>query len=115
MVPALAAAIVGRFQYLIPTVVAGLGIGMIQAWLIYLSGKHSWMPSSGVGEIVPLVVILVALLVTGRAMPGARRRAPIPSRAGPAPAVVHGADRRPVRSSARSRCSVTHGQAQRAR
>jgi len=66
VVPALAAAIVGRFQYLIPTVVAGLGIGMIQAWLIYLSGKYSWMPQSGVGEIVPLVVMLVALLVTGR-------------------------------------------------
>src|SRR5262249_37932733 len=71
VVPALAAAIVGRFQYLIPTVVAGIGIGMIQAWLVYLSGKYSWMPQSGVGEIVPLVVMLVALLITGRgaAMP----------------------------------------------
>ena len=42
---------------------------MIQAWLIYLSGKYSWMPQSGVGEIVPLVVMLIALLVTGRAVP----------------------------------------------
>jgi sulfate-transporting ATPase len=69
VVPALAAAIVGGFQYLLPTVLAGIGIGMIQAWLVYLSGKYTWMPQSGVGEIVPLIVMLVALLVTGRAVP----------------------------------------------
>ena len=69
VVPALAAAVVGQFQHLIPTVIAGIGIGMIQAWLIYLSGQHSWMPQSGVGEMVPLIVMLVALLVTSRAVP----------------------------------------------
>ena len=83
VVPALAAAIVGRFQYLIPTVAAGIGIGMIQAWLVYLSGKYDWMPSSGVGEIVPLVVMLVALLATGRAMP--ERGAVLRSHLGRAP------------------------------
>ncbi len=79
VVPALAAAIVGGFQYLLPTVSAGILIGMIQAWLVYLSGKYSWMPRSGVGEIVPLAVMLVALLVTGRAVPdrGAQLRAPL--------------------------------------
>jgi ABC-type branched-subunit amino acid transport system ATPase component/ABC-type branched-subunit amino acid transport system permease subunit len=69
VVPALAAAIVGRFQYLVPTVIAAIGIGMIQAWLVYLSGQYSWMPQSGVGEIVPLVVMLVALLFTGSSVP----------------------------------------------
>ena len=69
VVPALAAAVVGRFQHLVPTVIAGIGIGMIQAWLIYLSGQYSWMPQSGVGEMVPLVVMLIALLITGRAVP----------------------------------------------
>ena len=69
VVPALAAAIVGNFQRLVPAVVAGIGIGMIQAWLVFLSGEYSWMPQSGVGEIVPLVVMLVALLATGRAVP----------------------------------------------
>jgi len=69
VVPALAAAVVGRFQHLVPTVIAGIGIGMIQAWLIYLSGQYSWMPQSGVGEMVPLVVMLVALLITSRAVP----------------------------------------------
>ncbi|GMU79061.1 MAG: ABC transporter [Acidimicrobiia bacterium] len=69
VVPALAAAIVGEFERLVPAVIAGIGIGMIQAWLVFLSGEYSWMPQSGVGEIVPLAVMLVALLVTGRAVP----------------------------------------------
>ena len=69
VVPALAAAVVGKFQHLVPTAIAGIGIGMIQAWLIYLSGVYSWMPQSGVGEMVPLVVMLVALLVTSRGVP----------------------------------------------
>ena len=39
VVPALAAAVVGGFQYLMPTVVAGIAIGMLQAEAIYLAGK----------------------------------------------------------------------------
>ena len=66
VVPALAAAVVGKFQHLVPTAIAGIGIGMLQAWLIYLSGEHSWMPQSGVGEMVPLVVMLIASLITSR-------------------------------------------------
>ncbi len=69
VVPALAAAVVGKFQHLVPTAIAGIGIGMLQAWLVYLSGEHSWMPQSGVGEMVPLVVMLIALLVTSRGVP----------------------------------------------
>ena len=69
VVPALAAAIVGNFSRLVPPVVAGIGIGMVQAWLVFLSGRYTWMPQSGVGEMVPLVVMLVALLATGRAVP----------------------------------------------
>ncbi|WP_426574495.1 ABC transporter permease subunit [Aquihabitans sp. McL0605] len=69
VVPALAAAVVGRFQYLIVTAVAGLGIGMLQSEAITLAGKHSWMPHTGASELVPLIVILIALLVAGRDMP----------------------------------------------
>jgi len=39
VVPALAAAIVGGFQYLVPAVSAGILIGMVQAWLVFLSGR----------------------------------------------------------------------------
>lgn len=69
VVPALAAAVVGRFQYLIVTAVAGLGIGMLQSESLSLAGRHSWMPQTGASELVPLLVILVALLVAGRDMP----------------------------------------------
>ncbi len=69
VIPALAAALVGSFQYMVPAVLAGLGIGMLQAEALNLSGDYSWMPSSGASELVPLIVILVVLTVTGQAMP----------------------------------------------
>jgi ABC-type branched-subunit amino acid transport system ATPase component/ABC-type branched-subunit amino acid transport system permease subunit len=68
VVPALAAAVVGRFQYLLPTVLAGIAIGMFQSEASTLSAQHSWLPRTGSAELVPLIVILVFLLVTGRTM-----------------------------------------------
>ena len=69
VIPALAAALVGGFQHLVRAVVAGLAIGMLQAEAINLASTYSWMPQSGASELVPLIVILVTLLVTGEAMP----------------------------------------------
>lgn len=69
VVPALAAAVVGRFQYLVPIVVAGIAIGMLQSEALSLATQHDWMPRSGSSELVPLIVILVALLVVGGGMP----------------------------------------------
>lgn len=69
VVPALAAAVVGGFQHLAPTVAAGIAIGMLQSEAVSLSAQHTWVPSRGMAEVVPLVVILVALLLTGRAIP----------------------------------------------
>jgi ABC-type branched-subunit amino acid transport system ATPase component/ABC-type branched-subunit amino acid transport system permease subunit len=69
VVPALAAAVVGRFQHLIPIVVAGLAIGMLQSEALSLAAQHSWLPQTGSFELVPLIVILVALVVVGAGMP----------------------------------------------
>jgi ABC-type branched-subunit amino acid transport system ATPase component/branched-subunit amino acid ABC-type transport system permease component len=69
VVPALAAAIVGSFQNIVPTVAAGIAIGMLQSEAVIEATKRSWMPQTGSSELVPLIVILVALLVTGAAMP----------------------------------------------
>ncbi|TCJ32647.1 branched-chain amino acid ABC transporter permease/ATP-binding protein [Parafrankia sp. BMG5.11] len=69
VVPALAATVVGGFQHLLPAAAAGLAIGMLQAEAIALAADHSWLPQSGSAELVPLVVILVALLATGRGLP----------------------------------------------
>jgi sulfate-transporting ATPase len=69
VVPALAAAVVGRFQYLVPIVAAGIAIGMLQSEALSLALDHSWLPQSGMSELVPLVVIFVALLILGSGMP----------------------------------------------
>ena len=69
VVPALAAAVVGGFQNLGPTVAAGFAIGMLQAEVLALAQRYSWLPQSGAAELVPLIVILAALLITRRAMP----------------------------------------------
>ncbi|MFE7792766.1 ATP-binding cassette domain-containing protein [Streptomyces sp. NPDC057460] len=69
IVPALAAALVGNFTALIPAVGAGLVIGMFQSELQFLQGKWSWLPQTGLAQLVPLVVILVYLVVRGRPLP----------------------------------------------
>jgi len=69
IIPALAAAILGRFQNLIPAVVAGLAIGMIQSLTTQLQAQHSWLPQSGLPELVPLVLILAVLVVRATPLP----------------------------------------------
>jgi ABC-type branched-subunit amino acid transport system ATPase component/ABC-type branched-subunit amino acid transport system permease subunit len=69
VVPALAAAVVGRFQYLLPVVAAGIAIGMLQSEALRLAAEYDWLPQTGLAELVPLIVILVALLVVGGGMP----------------------------------------------
>ena len=92
VIPALAAALVGGFRNLLPTVLAGLGIGMLQSEVLIQAAKQSWLPRTGSSELIPLVVILVALLITGRAR--ARTgglRAPRPSGRAPRPRSYAGA------------------------
>jgi ABC-type branched-subunit amino acid transport system ATPase component/branched-subunit amino acid ABC-type transport system permease component len=69
IVPALAAALVGNFTALIPAVGAGLVIGMFQSELQFLQGKWSWLPQTGLAQLVPLAVILAYLVVRGRPLP----------------------------------------------
>jgi ABC-type branched-subunit amino acid transport system ATPase component/branched-subunit amino acid ABC-type transport system permease component len=69
IVPALAAAVVGRFQALFPAVLMGLGVGLlgadVEAWKL----QHTWVPAAGVPETIPLVIILIALIASGRVLP----------------------------------------------
>jgi ABC-type branched-subunit amino acid transport system ATPase component/branched-subunit amino acid ABC-type transport system permease component len=69
VVPALAAAVVGRFEHLVVIVAAGIAIGMLQAEALSLAAQHDWLPQTGAAELVPLLVILMALLVVGAGMP----------------------------------------------
>lgn len=61
VVPALAAALVGRLLSFGATVAAALALGMAQSGLLLAQDNWSWIPRSGVREAVPLVVIVVAL------------------------------------------------------
>ena len=62
IVPALAAAILGRFQGMAIAVAGGLVIGMLQSESAYFQSRYSWWPTSGVPELIPLVLILAVLI-----------------------------------------------------
>ncbi len=71
VVPALAAVLVGRLRSLAATCAAGIGLGVFQSIVDFLK-TMSWYPGwaqRGVGEALPLVVIVVALAVAGRSLP----------------------------------------------
>ena len=50
--------------------IGGLAIGMLQSEVAYLQTQHSWMPSSGAAELVPLILILVVLVARAKPLPG---------------------------------------------
>jgi sulfate-transporting ATPase len=68
IVPALAAAVVGRFHSLGWAITAGLGIGALESLSVYLNGVHPDFPA-GAGELIPLVLVLVVLAFRGQTMP----------------------------------------------
>lgn len=69
IVPALAAAIIGRFSSILAAVSAGLVIGMLQSEATYLPRVYEWLPSTGLVELVPLVIVLVVLVAWVRPLP----------------------------------------------
>jgi ABC-type branched-subunit amino acid transport system ATPase component/ABC-type branched-subunit amino acid transport system permease subunit len=70
IVPALAVATLGGFDRLVPAVLGGLAVGMLQSETAYLRTQHDWIPESGAAELVPLVLILVVLVARARPLPG---------------------------------------------
>ena len=70
VIPALAAALVGGFQYLVPTVARRPG-HRHDPGRGAQPGRHRTRgcPRPASSELVPLIVILIALTVTGQAMP----------------------------------------------
>jgi len=71
VVPALAAALIGRFSSMVPIVLSGLALGMVQSELSYLHGQP-WYPhwlGDSANDLLPLIVVLVVLLIRGSALP----------------------------------------------
>ncbi|MGO4256404.1 ABC transporter permease subunit [Marmoricola sp. RAF53] len=69
IVPALAAAVLGRFSSVVGATLAGLAIGMLQSEATYLQSSVDWLPSTGLVELVPLALILLVLVVRARPLP----------------------------------------------
>ncbi|MGI9022524.1 MAG: ABC transporter permease [Acidimicrobiales bacterium] len=69
VVPALAAALVGRLSSFAVTTAAALAIGVAQSELVQLQDTFRWLPSVGLREGLPLVVIIAAMAAAGRAVP----------------------------------------------
>jgi ABC-type branched-subunit amino acid transport system ATPase component/ABC-type branched-subunit amino acid transport system permease subunit len=87
IVPALAAALIGNFTAVGPTVIAGIAIGMLQSEAQFLTSSHTWLPQRGMPELVPLAIIIGFLVLRGRPLP--TRGAIIQSTLGRAPRPGH--------------------------
>ncbi|PXW36211.1 UNVERIFIED_CONTAM: amino acid/amide ABC transporter membrane protein 1 (HAAT family) /amino acid/amide ABC transporter membrane protein 2 (HAAT family) /amino acid/amide ABC transporter ATP-binding protein 1 (HAAT family) [Williamsia faeni] len=69
IVPALAAAVIGRFTSVIAAAVAGIAIGMLQSEATYLPRVYDWLPSTGLVEFIPLILILIVLVAWAKPLP----------------------------------------------
>ncbi|MEP6300014.1 MAG: branched-chain amino acid ABC transporter permease, partial [Ilumatobacter sp.] len=69
LIPALGAALIGRFRRVWPTVLTGIAIGLVQSTFTKLQGDVSWFPQYGAREGLPFVVIIVAMVALGERVP----------------------------------------------
>ena len=69
IVPALAAALIGRFTSFGITTAAGLLLGMLQTEILHLQSIWSWMPQVGTTQALPFVIIIIAMFVIGDKLP----------------------------------------------
>lgn len=66
IVPALGAALLGRFSSFSVVVIGGLLIGMLQSELVKLQSMWSWLPQQGLQDGLPFVIIMLAMVVLAR-------------------------------------------------
>jgi ABC-type branched-subunit amino acid transport system permease subunit len=69
IVPALGAALLGRFVSFPVTVAAGLAIGMLQTELEKLQTVWSWLPQQGLEDGLPFLLIMIAIVVLSKRLP----------------------------------------------
>ena len=82
IVPAMAAALIGRLTSIGITVIAALSLGIVQSIVVFQTTK-SWWPEwavTGLSDALPFIVIVVALFFVGDALPnrGAMALDPLP-------------------------------------
>ncbi|MBW6437282.1 ABC transporter permease [Actinoplanes hulinensis] len=71
VLPGLAAALLARLTSIMVACVAGVAIGVLQSILLLLSTSDGWpvWAQAGLGDAVPFVIVVVALVVLGRGIP----------------------------------------------
>lgn len=69
IVPAMAAAILGQFMHMGRAVIGGMAIGTLQSEFVLLKGQHKWLPTSGISELIPLLLILIVLVARAKPLP----------------------------------------------
>ena len=69
LVPALGAALLGRFRSIGVTIAAGLAIGMAQSVIVKLQNDLSWFPQYGAREGLPFLVIIITMAFRGEQLP----------------------------------------------
>jgi branched-chain amino acid transport system permease protein len=69
LVPALGAALIGKFQNFGPTLVTGVLIGMGQSLCTKLQNDISWFPEYGAREGIPFVIIILTMIFLGERLP----------------------------------------------
>ncbi len=93
VVPALAAALLGGLRSFALTTVAGLGIGMAQSLILDLAVRPDatwlpgWLPTTGLQQAVPVVVIIGVLVRRSDVLPD--RRGVLAQRLPPSPTPRH--------------------------
>ena len=71
VVPALGAALIGRFQSFAIVAAAGLGLGIVQGLLVKLQTIFTWLPQQGLSNGLPFVIILITMTLSAARL-GAR-------------------------------------------
>ncbi|MEI7886184.1 MAG: ABC transporter permease [Actinomycetes bacterium] len=75
VLPALAAALLGGLSSFTVATCAGLGIGMLQSLILGYTVRPStswipdWLPRTGLQQAIPVIVVLIALVWRGDALP----------------------------------------------
>jgi branched-chain amino acid transport system permease protein len=93
VVPALAAALPGRLESFPIAVAGGLAIGMVQSLVLGHAVRPgttwipTWLPTTGLQELVPVAIIVGVLVWRGDVLSG--RGAPAPARWSPSPTPRH--------------------------
>jgi branched-chain amino acid transport system permease protein len=72
VIPALGAVLLARWESVLVATAAGLLLGMLDQLLVLLVTKpqFDWLPEAGTREALPFLIIVVALFVRGRSLPG---------------------------------------------